>query len=76
VTPAADELTPAADGYRLLLLAALYRAVLDARAGDTDAREWLLSAEARDLADALDVPYWPPPLDKRAMMSGKSKRAA
>jgi hypothetical protein len=62
VTPAADELTPAADGYRLLLLAALYRAVLDARAGDTDAREWLTVGEGRDWAEALDVPCWPPKL--------------
>jgi hypothetical protein len=60
--------TPDADllpGYRLLLLAVIHRAVLDARCGDLEAREWLLSRETRELADWLGLPYWPPPeLDK------------
>jgi hypothetical protein len=50
------------DGYRLLLLAVIYRAVLDARAGDCDARTWLTVGEGREWAEALDVPYWPPKL--------------
>jgi hypothetical protein len=50
------------DGYRLLLLAVIYRAVLDARAGDTDAREWLTVGEGRDWAEALGIERWPPKL--------------
>jgi hypothetical protein len=50
------------DGYRLLLLAVIYRAVLDARAGDTDAREWLTVGEGREWAEALGIERWPPKL--------------
>jgi hypothetical protein len=56
---------PVQDGYRHLLLAVIHRAVLDARAGDLEAREWLLSRETRELADWLGLPCWPPPLERR-----------
>ena len=42
--------------FRLLALAIIYRATLDARRGDVSARRWLLSDPlARYLCDVLDL---------------------
>lgn len=56
----ADTLAP---GYRLLALAVIYRAVMDARKGDRAARAWLLVGEGRDLGELLELDRWPPRLD-------------
>jgi hypothetical protein len=51
--------------YRALLLAVIYRAVLDARRGDVEARDWLTTGGGRDWADVLELPYWPPDIETK-----------
>ena len=49
--------TGAREPFRLLALAIVYRAALDARKGDVDARRWLLSDPwAAYLCAAVDLP--------------------
>lgn len=57
-----DALTPC---FRALALAVIYRAVLDARRGNLEARAWLTVWEGREWAELLGLPYWPPVIETR-----------
>jgi hypothetical protein len=59
--PAAAELS--VEGCRVLLLAVLWTALVDAKHGDADARAWVNGTDARHYADLLKLDSFPPPLE-------------
>lgn len=50
-----------ARAWRRLVGAVLLHAVEEAAAGDVEAAAFVLSEDARIMADDLDLPAWPPP---------------
>jgi hypothetical protein len=62
--------------WRRLACAMLLSAALDAHAGRPDALEWVNSDTARQLAELVDLPTWPPDPDQLAGRAELRRRAA